>query len=221
MDLCASLRRFTSPTIANAIESFQVRPRTEGYTNSQIVCLFPDFGPLVGYACTAVIRSAEPPAHPRAVHRRHYWEYVHGAAGPKLSVVQDLSLPPAGAYWGELNAGIHLALGSQGVITNGSVRDLEEVRRAAFHFFASGIHVSHAYAHLEDFNVPVEVFGMRVRPGDLIHADRHGAVVIPVEIAHRVPDAAEQIERGEKPILDACRLPGPIAALDRLVSPDY
>jgi 4-hydroxy-4-methyl-2-oxoglutarate aldolase len=220
-ELIAALRRFTSPTIANAVETFEVRPWGEGYTNSRILCVFPELGPLVGYACTATIRSAEPAAKPRTVNRRAYWEWVRAAAGPKLSVVQDLSDPPGGAYWGELNANIHLTLGSQGVITNGTVRDIEEVRRTGFHFFAAGIHVSHGYAHLEEFDVPVEVFGMKVRPGDLIHADRHGAVVIPAEIAARVPGAAADVERGEKPILEACRSSDPIAALDRLVSPEY
>jgi len=220
-DLMAALRRFTSPTIANAIETFDVRPWGEGFTSSRVVCLFPEFGPLVGYACTAVIRSAEPSSQPRTVNRRLYWEYVRGAAGPKLSVLQDLSDPPGGAYWGELNANIHLTLGSQGIVTNGTVRDLEEVRRTGFHLFASGIHVSHGYAHLEEYNVPVEVFGMKVCPGDLIHADRHGAVVIPAEIAALVPDAAAEVERGEKPILAACRSDDPINELDRLVSPEY
>jgi 4-hydroxy-4-methyl-2-oxoglutarate aldolase len=220
-DLIAALRRYTSPTISNAIETFNVRPWAEGYTNSRIVCVFPELGPLVGYACTAVIRSAELPSQPRTVNRRRYWEYLRAAPLPKLSVLQDLSDPPGGAYWGELNANIHLTLGSQGVITNGTVRDLEEVRRAGFHLFASGVHVSHGYAHLEDFNVPVEVFGMRVHPGDLIHADRHGAVVIPAEIAARVPDAAADVERGEKAILEACESSDPIGALDRVVSPEY
>jgi regulator of RNase E activity RraA len=220
-DLFAALRRFTSPTIANAIETFNVRPWGVGFTNSRIVCVFPESGPVVGYACTALIRSSQPSVKPRTVNRRHYWEYVRSAPGPKLSVLQDLSDPPGGAYWGELNASIHLALGSQGVITNGTVRDLEEVRRTGFHLFASGIHVSHGYAHLEEFNVPVEVFGMKVQPGDLIHADRHGAVVIPQEVAARVPEAAAEVERGEKVILAACRSDDPIGQLDRVVSAEY
>jgi regulator of RNase E activity RraA len=120
-----------------------------------------------------------------------------------------------------VNASLHKSLGSLGVITNGTVRDLEEVRRVGFHFFASGVQVSHGYAHLEDFDVPVEVFGMSVNPGDLLHADQHGAVVIPHEVAHAVAAAARRVETGEKPMLAACRLENPIDELDRLIPPEY
>jgi regulator of RNase E activity RraA len=116
---------------------------------------------------------------------------------------------------------MHQALGSLGVITNGTVRDLDEVERTRFHFFASGVQVSHGFAHLEDFDIPVEVFGMAVLPGDLIHADQHGAVVIPHEVAHEMAKAAREIEWSEKPMLAACRLEDPIDELDRLISPEY
>jgi 4-hydroxy-4-methyl-2-oxoglutarate aldolase len=184
-------------------------------------CLFPALGPVVGYACTAIILSDRAPSVPRRVSRRNYWERIRSSGKPCVSVVQDLSSVPGGAYWGEVNASLHQSLGSLGVITNGTVRDLEEVRRVGFHFFASGVQVSHGYAHLEDFDVPVEVFGMSVHPGDLIHADQHGAVVIPHEVAHEVAAAARRIEAGEKPMLAACRLEDPIDELDRLIPPEY
>src|SRR4051812_17492661 len=215
------LAKFPSPTIANAIETFQVRGRLEGVTDGRIRCLFPALGPVVGYACTAAIVSAEPASQPRRVSRRAYWEYLHAFGVPRISVVQDLSPTPGGAYWGEINSTMHRALGSQGVITNGAVRDLDEVERLGFHFFASGVQVSHGYAHLEDFNCPVKLFGMQVKPGDLIHADKHGALVIPHSIAHQVAEAARQVEENEKPRLNACRLPNPIDELDRLISPEY
>jgi regulator of RNase E activity RraA len=116
---------------------------------------------------------------------------------------------------------LHKALGSQGVITNGTVRDLDEVARIGFHFFASGVQVSHGYAHLENFNRPVQVFGMLVHPGDLIHADQHGAVLIPQEIAHELADAARRVELAEKPMLAACTLEDPIDELDRLIPGEY
>jgi 4-hydroxy-4-methyl-2-oxoglutarate aldolase len=218
------LRRFPTPTIANAIETFEVRPQGEGFTDSRVRCLFPGLGVMLGYACTATIHSAQPAPVPRNVDRREYWEYLAAASGPKVSVVQDLSEASGGAYWGEVNSSLHQALGSQGVLTNGTVRDLEEVDRIGFHFFAAGVHVSHGHAHLEEFARPVKVFGMLVHPGDLIHADRHGAVVIPSEIAARVADAAAEIERQEKPMLAACKLPTVeerIAELDRLIPRAY
>jgi regulator of RNase E activity RraA len=216
-----ALRRFNSPTIANAIETFGVRSHLSGVTNRRIRCLFPALGPLVGYACTATINSTEPPPQPRGVSRRAYWEYVRSFPAPRVSVVEDLSPEPGGAYWGEVNSTLHKALGSQGVITSGTVRDLDEVEPMGFHFFASGVQVSHGYAHLVDFNIPVKVFGMEVHPGDLIHADKHGAVVIPHSIAAQVAEAARKFDRSEKPILAAAHLANPIPELDRLVSPDY
>jgi regulator of RNase E activity RraA len=216
-----ALKRYPSPTIANAVELFEVRPRGEGYTNASVRCIFPALGPVVGYACTATIHTAQPAPQVRNVDRRRYWEWVRDTPGPKLSVLQDLSEPPGGAYWGEVNANIHWALGSQGVITNGTVRDIEEVRPLGFHFFAGGIHVSHGHAHLEEFNRPVKVFGMLVYPGDLIHADRHGAVVIPSDIADRVAEACAEIERREKPMIAACRLADPIEELNKLIPREY
>jgi 4-hydroxy-4-methyl-2-oxoglutarate aldolase len=215
------LRRFSSPTIANAIETFKVRPRLEGVTDSRFRCLFPSLGTVVGYACTATIHSGQPAPNPRQVSRKAYWEYTRDFPGPRLTVVQDLSETAGGAYWGEVNANIHLSLGSQGVITNGTVRDLDEVSPTGFHFFASGVQVSHGFAHLEEFNRPVRVFGMLVHPGDLIHADKHGAVVIPREIVSDLPGAAREIERREKPMLEACRSPNAIDELDRLIPGEY
>ena len=176
---------------------------------------------MVGYACTATIHSAQPAPEPRNVDRRKYWEYVQAQKGPKITVVQDLSERSGGAYWGEVNSSIHRALGSLGVLTNGTVRDLEEVQLLGFHFFAAGVHVSHGYAQLEEFNRPVQVFSMLVQPGDLVHADRHGAVMIPAEVAHLVADAAANVERKEKPMLSACGAPDMIDQLDKLISRAY
>jgi regulator of RNase E activity RraA len=218
----AALRRIPSPTVANAIETFNVRPRGQGVSDARVRCQFPEFGVLVGYACTATIVSAEPVPAKRRVKRTDYWEYTRRQVGPKVTVIQDLSKVPGGAYWGEVNSSIHLALGSAGVITNGWVRDLDEVHATGFHLFSSGVSVSHGFAHLEDFELPVELFGMTVNPGDLVHADRHGAVVIPHEIAAEIAQAAAEIERAEKKMLDLCRSKKfSIAELDKLISPDY
>jgi regulator of RNase E activity RraA len=218
----AALRKITSPTIANAIETLHVRPRETGVTNSGLRCLFPEFGAMVGYACTAAILSGQPAASRRRVTRTDYWEYTSKSPRPCVTVVQDLSETCGGAYWGEVNANIHLALGSIGVLTNGAVRDLEEVRATGFHLFASAVSVSHGFAHLEDFNRPVKVFGMLVNPGDLVHVDRHGAVIIPREIAREVAAAAREVEDAERLIIGVCKSPEfSIPQLDTLVTPDY
>lgn len=218
----AALRGISSPTIANAIETFDVRPRGEGYTDAGIRCLFPDRGAILGYACTAMILSRQPAAPNRLVDRTKYWEYTMRAPLPKITVLQDLSEEPLGAYIGEVNSHIHLALGSCGVITNGTVRDIEEVRGTGFQVFASGVSVSHGFAHLEDFNRPVTVFGMLVHPGDLIHADQHGAVIIPHAIAREVAAASKKIDLAERVMIDLCKSDKfSIPELDKLISPEY
>jgi 4-hydroxy-4-methyl-2-oxoglutarate aldolase len=217
-----ALRNISSPTIANAIETFDIRPRGEGFTGMGVHCFFPEKGTMLGYACTAIIHSGQPAAPKRLASRTDYWEYVRQAPHPKVSVVQDLSHLPLGAYFGEVNSNIHLALGSDGVLTNGAFRDIEEVRGTKFKVFASGASVSHGFAHLEDFNRPVKVFGMTVLPGDLVHADRHGAVVIPKSIAAEVAAAAREIEDEEREMIRLCKSDEfSIPALDKLISPDY
>jgi len=218
---CSELARFSTPTIANAIETLGVRPRLEGVTDSRIQCLFSHFGAVVGYAVTALIDSSRPGEQPRSVRHRDYWEHVRSSAQPSICVVQDIAPAPCGAYWGEINATLHKSLGSQGVITNGTVRDVDEVGRLGFHLFALGVQVSHGYAHLEEFGRQVEVFGLKISNGDLIHADRHGAVVIPSNIAPQVLEAARRILDEEKVILDACRRENPINELDTLISSEY
>ncbi|MEO6964476.1 MAG: RraA family protein [Acidobacteriaceae bacterium] len=217
-----ALRSISSPTIANAIETFDVRPRGEGYTNAGIRCLFPDRGAILGYACTAMILSSQPAAPNRLVDRTKYWEYTMRAPLPKVSVLQDMSEEPLGAYIGEVNSHIHAALGSSGVITNGTVRDIEEVRGTGFQVFASGVSVSHGFAHLEDFNRPVTVFGMLVHPGDLIHADQHGAVIIPQAVAREVAATSKKIELAERGMIALCKSDKfAISELDKLISPEY
>lgn len=218
----AELRNISSPTIANAIERLTGRSRSQWYTTTGVRCLFPENGVMLGYACTAMILSGQAAAPKRLVSRTAYWDYVMKSAGPKIIVMQDLTQPPAGAYIGEVNAHIHVALGAQGILTNGAVRDVPEVRRTGFQVFACDLTVSHAYAHLEDFNRPVTVFGMTVHPGDLVHADEHGAVVIPHDIAPDVVRASRAIERDERVMIDLCKSSDfSIAALDKLISPDY
>jgi regulator of RNase E activity RraA len=197
-----ALRRFPTPTVANALERLGV---FTGYTDGRVRCLFPELGVTVGYAVTATIRSHRLPDRPRFPSRKPYWDQVLAAPGPKIAVHQDLDRPPAGAYWGECNANIHTALGCVAAVVDGAVRDLEEVRALGFPLFAAEVTVSHAFTHLDGWGEPVTVFGMRVCPGDLLHADRHGAVVIPAPLAPRVADACRAVEEYERPVIRLCR----------------
>ena len=198
------LRRYNTPTISNAIEIFNIRKRHLGFLPHTIRCLFPDLGPIVGYAVTSQTRAAysdEP--SPDIIN--DYFRYVAAAPGPKIAVGQDLDEPPGlGAQFGEVTATIHKKLGCVGHVTDGCPRDLDEVHDLGFQLFGLNPCVSHAYVRLVDFGKPVRLAGVEISPGDLIHADKHGVCVIPAEIAHRVAEACAEVERRERPLLDYC-----------------
>jgi len=202
----AALRSLTTPTVSNAIELFNVRPRNQGYLSPEIHCLFPDLGVMVGHAVT-VRFAAEQPAT-RSGSRYESWKYMLESPEPRVLVLQDMDQPPgAGAFIGEVMATIHQRLGCVGAVTNGHVRDLDEVRALGFHFFAAGVCVSHAYVHLLDFGTPVKVGGLVVHTGDLIHADKHGVLVVPKEIVHKIPEAAAKVAEREQRMIGHCKSP--------------
>jgi regulator of RNase E activity RraA len=202
-----ALRRYNTPTIANAIELFNVRPRHTGFLPHYIRCLLPDLGAIVGYAVTSQTRAAPPdsgePQHPDLL--GNYFRYVESRRGPKIAVGQDLDDPPGlGAQFGEVTATIHQKLGCVGHITSGCPRDLDEVRALGFQLFGLNPCVSHAYVRLVAFDVPVQIGGVEIHTGDLIHADKHGVCLIPHSIAHRLPAACAEVERRERPLLEYC-----------------
>lgn len=209
--LLETLARWDTPTICNALEVVAPERRLIGYTTKPLVCPFPDLPPMVGYARTATIRATSPsslsPADQRA-QRLAYYEYCGTGHGPRISVIQDLDGINIGfgAFWGEVNSSVHKALGCLGVVTDGSIRDIP-AWAPGFQALAGSIGPSHAFVHLAGFGETVCVAGMTVSSDDLIHADRHGAVVIPANIADKLPDAARLCERREEPILSIARDP--------------
>jgi len=196
------LRLNNTPTIANAMERLGIRHCLQGFTRT-VHAVFPDLGVMLGYAITVKLRSAQP--QQKRVTLKEYWDHIERFPGPRVVAVQDIDEPPGGAWWGEVNANIHRALGCIGVVTNGTVRDLDEVRPLGFHFFATGIAVSHGFAFPEEFNVPVSIDGMEVRRGDLIHADKHGAITIPLEHTRDLLKALAAVEQYERPIIQLCK----------------
>jgi len=208
-EVLQALARYDTPTICNAMELVAPERRLSGYTVKPLVCPFPDLSPIVGYARTATIRATSSsnlaPAEQRA-QRLAYYEYVGTGHGPRISVIQDLDGANTGfgAFWGEVQSALHKALGCLGVVTDGSIRDIPQWA-PGFQALAGSIGPSHAHVHATSFGETVCVAGMTVRSGDLIHADRHGAVVIPFEIAAKLPDAAELCARREEVILDVAR----------------
>jgi regulator of RNase E activity RraA len=201
----AALARYNTPTISNAIEVFNVRKRNVGFLPHAIRCLFPDMPPIVGYAVTAQTRAAylEDPS-PDII--ADYFRYVAAQPGPKIAVGQDLDDPPGlGAQFGEVTATIHKKLGCVGHVTSGCPRDLDEVRALDFQLFGLNPCVSHAYVHLVDYGNPVKVAGVEIRPGDLLHGDKHGVCIIPLEIAPKLAAACARVEELERPLLEMCR----------------
>jgi 4-hydroxy-4-methyl-2-oxoglutarate aldolase len=202
------LRRFSTCLIASAIERFQVRLPNTGFSDSSIRCMFDDVPPIVGYAVTARIRTADPPMEGGGYiyDRVEWWKDILTVPAPRIVVIQDVDPNPGlGALVGEVHANILKALGCVGVLTNGAVRDLNAVRASEFQMFAGNISVSHAYAHVFDFGGPVDVARMNIRPGDLLHADRHGVLSIPSEIADKIPPVAAELADRRRQIVDLCR----------------
>ena len=191
------LRRYNTPTVSNAIELFDVRPRNTGFLPHFIRCLLPDLGVIVGYAVTCQTTAAAPePGYPEPDMLGDYLRYVAAQAGPKIAVGEDLDDPPGlGAQFGEVTATIHKKLGCVGHITSGCPRDLDEVKALGFQLFGLNPCVSHAYVRLFDFGNPVTIGGVTIRSGDLLHADQHGVCIVPVEIAPKLAEACTEVER--------------------------
>jgi regulator of RNase E activity RraA len=207
-----ALARYDTPTICNAMEIVAAERRLIGFTTKPLVCPFPELPPMVGYARTVTIRSVVQSglaAAEQAARRIAYYEYVGTGFGPRIAVIQDIDGPDIGygAFWGEVQSNVHKALGCLGVVTDGSVRDVPQWA-PGFQALAGSIGPSHAWVHAESFGGEVRVAGMTVRSDDLIHADRHGAIVIPIEIAATLPEACELCGRREAPILEIARSAG-------------
>jgi regulator of RNase E activity RraA len=214
-----ALRKFDTPTICNALELVAPERRALGFTTQTLICPYPQLAPIVGYARTALIRSALPSGQSGAEQRQarlEYYRYVAGGSGPKIAIIQDVdSRVGFGCFWGEVQTAIHKALGCQGLVTDGGVRDLDAVA-PDFQVLCGKVTPSHAWVHAISFGGTVDVFGMIVRSDDLIHADRHGAVVIPADAAREVANAARLCARREEPILKVARSPD--FTLDKLAA---
>ena len=203
------LRQFDTPTIANALEIAHGKRSTSGFTRHPFLAAFPKLPAIVGYARTATIRCSTP--YDPAVRRKNqiaYYEHVARGEQPAIAVIQDIDpLPGLGAFWGEVNTSVHWGLGCVGALTNGSMRDLDAMH-PQFQCLAATLSPSHAWVQVVEIGKPVEVLGLAVTDGDIVHADRHGALVIARDVLEKLPDAIDLMARREKVILDAARKPG-------------
>jgi regulator of RNase E activity RraA len=161
---------------------------------------------MVGYAATARLRSGEPPITGSYHDRTDWWNSILRVQAPRIAVLEDLDEPPGvGAFLGDMHAAILRALGCVGYVTNGAVRELPRIRDMGLHLFAGNVAVSHAYAHIFDFGSSVNVGGLEVRPGDLLHGDRHGVLIVPKRIAPEVPAVAAKLQAAEQRVIRLCQ----------------
>ena len=194
-ELLSVLRRVDTPTVCNAVEVAQGKRGFNAFTRGTMLCSDPDGGAMVGFARTAKIAALAPAQEDAKVIRaRRMQYYKHMAHGPKpsIAVVEDVDFPECiGAYWGEINATVHKGFGLSGALTNGVMRDLGDLPDG-FPVVAGSIGPSHGFVHVREVGTPVTIFGMTVNDGDLVHADRHGALVIPPEV---IPDLEQAITK--------------------------
>jgi regulator of RNase E activity RraA len=206
------LRRFDTPTVCNVVELFDRRPRTAGYLDARIRACFPKLPPMVGYASTATFRSAAPPRAGDV-----YSGLVEQVAafadlpGPAVVVFQDLDQPVASATFGEVMCTTYKAFGAAGLATSGAGRDLDQVEALEFPCFSDGTICAHGYPQIVQLHVPVQVGGVMVYLGDLIHGDRNGVTTVPNEIAEAVVRACQEYVAAEAVVLDYVKA-GPVDA---------
>ncbi len=209
--LLSLLRKVDTPTVCNAIEVAQGKRGFDQFTRGTMLCSAPDEPAIVGYARTAKIAAVNPPTEPADViraRRMAYYRYMAEAPEPSVAVIEDVDYPDCiGAYWGEINTSVHKGFGMSGVVTNGVMRDLGDLPEG-FPVVAGSIGPSHGFVHVREVDTPVSVFGLTICPGDLIHADRHGALVVPDDVVDQLEGAIKKLLSTERIVLDATDQPG-------------
>ena len=205
------LRAVDTPTICNAIEVAQGKRGFDRFTRQTVLAAHPGLPAMAGFARTARIRASRPSdeaAETVRARRMAYYKYMAEAPRPAVAVIEDLDFPSCvGAYWGEINTEVHKGLGISGALTNGVMRDLGDMA-ADFQVVAGSIGPSHGFVHVVDFDERIDVFGLEVAPGELVHADRHGAVVVPAEVLPVLAGCIAKLQASERLILDPARRPG-------------
>ena len=209
-DQIKELQSFSTCVISDAIETFGVRLRNEGFATAGFRCLFKSFPPMVGYAATCKVRSAQPPmVGSRYIERTDWWKHITSVPSPRVVVMQDVDQKPGtGAFLGVVHVNILKALGCVGAITNGAARELPEIEASGFQVFAGRLAISRAYVHIVEFGGLVEVGGLKIRPGDLVHGDRHGIINIPHELVTELAAVARRIMEKKQQVIQLSKKPG-------------
>lgn len=204
------MRRIDTPTVCNAIEVVHGKRGFQQFTRQTMLAADPTLPAICGYARTARIAARMPSQDPPEIvreRRMNYYRYMAAGNGPSIAVIEDVDYPDCvGAYWGEINSTIHAGLGMSGALTNGVMRDLGDIAKG-FQIIASSIGPSHGFVHIVDIDQKVTVSGLEIAPGDLVHADRHGAVVIPADVVDKLESAVDRLLASEAVILGPAREP--------------
>ena len=215
-ELLDFLKTIDTPTVANAIETFRHRSRTEGFPSLAVRCLFPELGIMCGRAVTAHVETLSSVNPLEEAEFVNLFTAVENSPKPAVVVMQDIgSDPERAAHSGEVMCTIFSRLGAVGLVSDSGVRDLSAVRNLRFHYFALGAVSSHAHFRIVRSNVPVHVHGMTVSPGDLLHGDENGVISIPESCLEKLPDAITTVLKKERALLDFVRQPGFTSAMLR------
>lgn len=204
------LRNFDTPTICNALEIIDNGRRSFGYTRRNMIGMNIDHAPVAGIAFTATMRSAYASSFDGPTlkqERLKYYEHMYRDLGaPKICVMQDLDGDEAGTgpFWGEFNTRVHRAMGFKAIVTDGSIRDATKLPTDVL-IMSKGLRPSHAHVHIVSYGQQVNVFGMTVTEGDLVHVDQHGAVTFPTDWVEEVAVRAREFIGSEAPIIEACK----------------
>jgi len=199
------LRQFDTPTVWNALEGYKLRSNITGFTYPGLALRTGNVMPMVGYAATAKISGCVSATEEQKPLLYKFFERIRSLEVPSIAVMEDIDSLPIGSFWGEVQATTCQALGAVGTLTQGGVRDLEEVASLGFYFFSTSIMVARAESHIVEVDCTVEICGMDVKPGDLIHADCHGAVSIPDEAAPTLAESCRRVVAAESSILEPVR----------------
>ncbi|QTN35077.1 RraA family protein [Cognatishimia activa] len=207
-DLLTLLKQVDTPTVCNAIEVVEGKRGFDQFTRGTMLSSAPEEGAIVGYARTAKISAIAPPSEaPEVIKARRMDYYRHMASGPRpaIAVVEDVDGDDAiGAYWGEINTTIHKGFGLNGALTNGVMRDLGDLPEG-FPVIAGSIGPSHGFVHVKEIATPVTIFGLTINDGDFVHADRHGALVVPAQHMGKLEAGVRKLLETERIILDAAK----------------
>lgn len=210
-DLLDLLRKMDTPTVCNAIEVAQGKRGFNRFTRGTMQHCKPGDPAIVGFARTAKISGLAPANEPADVirsRRMDYFRAMAGGASPSAAIIEDVDYPNCIAgWWGEVHVAVHRGLGLAGAVTNGVMRDLD-VMDDGFPVLAGSIGPSHGFVHVVEIGTPVNIKGMRIAQDELIHADRHGAVVIPVEVIPELGSSIRSVIASESIILGPAREPG-------------